>query len=153
MRKTIARNWKFEVTGLLPSGDYSLAAWTQVRGISSFSTDPSKTDADTGDFDSEGWDEHLPASRGTSVSLEGHYLHDPATGDRDPGQEFLEALGEEVDVAGLCRFRVYHKLTGKGKEGDASVEAGGPGGGTNDPAAFSAAMRFTGKPLPVTVAP
>lgn len=140
-RKVLARGWVFEVESATPD------TWIQIGGINNFTPDRAKDDADTSDFDSGGWAEHLPASRGLSISLDGFYLED-AAGARDLGQARVEALAQLVDNAGLGRFRMTSPATGGNRRvtGDVSFNYGGPGGGNNDGSAWSMVATFSGQP-------
>src|SRR5690606_10420287 len=100
--KVLARGWKFEIN----TGTPEIPAWTPIKGINSFSIATTKNDADVTDFDSDGWLKHIPASRGRSITLEGFYLEDPDTGDRDPGQEAVEELADKVGFPALAQFRM-----------------------------------------------
>lgn len=72
---------------------------TVIKGIENFGISRNTTRADTTDFESEGSEENRVIRRGKTITLNGHYLEDEATGDRDPGQEALEGATEEVGTA------------------------------------------------------
>jgi hypothetical protein len=119
--------------------------WTNIGGLNTLTHAPSLARADTTSFDSNGRDEHLPASRGETWTLAGFALEDVATGDRDAGQEAVEALGRLVGPAGLG----YFKVTSPGGniiifQGSAEVTL--MGGGTNDAAAWQATVTVNGEP-------
>lgn len=139
--KVLAREWTFEVESATPG------TWLEIGGINSFTLDRSKDDADTTDFDSNGWAQHLPAQRGLSVSLDGFYLEDTA-GARNLGQERVETLSRVVGSAGLANFRMTSPATAGNRRisGQASYNYGGPGGGNNDASAWSAQAVFNGQP-------
>src|SRR5688500_2476491 len=73
---------------------------TTIGGLNSSTHAPSTARADTTSFDSNGRDEHLPASRGETWPLAGFSLEDVSVGatagDRDPGQAAVEALAKLV---------------------------------------------------------
>src|SRR5690606_15606183 len=94
--KVLARDWKVEIE----SGNNFIA----VNGVNSFTIEFSKTDANTTSFDTAGWDEHIVASRGATITVEGFYLEDPSTGDRDPGQAAVESLAEKVGHESIGRL-------------------------------------------------
>lgn len=125
--------------------------WTPVGGLNSLTHAPSTSRADTSSFDSNGRDEHLPASRGETWTLAGFTLEDVANGARDPGQAAVEALGKLVGPAGLG----YFKVTSPGGNAiifEASVEVTLAGGGHNDAAAWQAVVTVNGEPeyIPAT---
>jgi len=87
VQKILARQWTKKIrTSTGPD------VFTDILGINSFTVATSKQDADTTDFDSNGWQEHLPATRGVTISLDGYRMEDPSNGDRDAGQAAVEAL-------------------------------------------------------------
>lgn len=69
IQRVLARDWKFQI--------YDDGTWKEIGGINSFAWGGSKTDADTTGFDSDGWNEHLAAQRGRTLTLEGHFLEVP----------------------------------------------------------------------------
>lgn len=69
LQKVLARDWKFEIN--------KGGGWIEIKGVTSFAWGGSKTAGDTTDFNSGGWEQHLVARRGRSLTLEGHYLEVP----------------------------------------------------------------------------
>jgi hypothetical protein len=119
--------------------------WTDIGGLNSLTHAPSTSRADTTSFDSNGRDEHLPASRGETWTLAGFTLEDVADGDRDPGQTAVEALAKLVGPAGLG----YFKVTSPGGNViifQASAEATLAGGGHNDASTWQAVLTVNGEP-------
>lgn len=137
--KVLARGWTFEI-----QTDEATPTYVPIGGINNFSVSPTKNDADVTDFDSEGREEHLPASRGLSITVEGFYLEDPDTGERDPGQQAVEELADKIGVQGIAGFRMTSP-GGNTKEFKASANVTSPGGGNNDPASWSAELTVSGK--------
>jgi predicted secreted protein len=136
--KILAREWKFQIEG-------SEGTFIDIKGLNNFSFSPSSASVDTTDFDSEGWNEHLVASRGLEVNLEGAYLADVETGDRDAGQEAVEALADKVGVGSLGKFKIISpaKTT---YEFLASAEVTSPaGGGNDDKTGWSVKLKVSGK--------
>lgn len=123
--------------------------WTPILGLNSLTHAPSVTRADTSSFDSNGRDEHLPASRGETWTLAGFALEDVSgganAGDRDPGQAAVEALAKLVGPAGIGWFQITspggNKIRFQG-----SAEVTQSGGGHNDAAAWQAVVQITGEP-------
>jgi hypothetical protein len=119
--------------------------WLDIGGLNTLTHAPSTAKADTTSFDSNGRDEHLPASRGETWTLAGFALEDVANGDRDAGQAAVEALGKLVGPAGLG----YFKVTSPGGNiiiFQASAEVTLSGGGHNDAAAWQAVVQVNGEP-------
>lgn len=130
------------------TGDTATPVWTAIGGITSFSISTTKNDIDTRDFDSGGWLEHIVGSRGKSFTIEGSREEDPDTGDRDAGQEAVEALGDEMGADAIGQFQITSP-GGTTYTFDCSVDVTPFGGGLDAKAAWSVAMTMTG---PWTVA-
>lgn len=145
--KILAREFIFEIETAVAD------TWVEIGGINSFSPDRSKDDADTTDFNSGGWAQHLPAQRGLSVTLDGFFLEDDA-GVRDAGQARVEEVAQIVGHTGLVGFRITSPATAGNNQisGEASFNYGGPGGGNNDAASWSAEAVFNGEPTIGTAA-
>jgi hypothetical protein len=117
--------------------------WTAIGGLMNLTPAPNTVEADTADNDSAGVSEHMVMERGVSFSIAGHYLEDMSNGDRDPGQEAVEALATLVGVESNGAFR----LTSPGSTQVtflASAEVTSGGGGHNDPANWSATIHVSG---------
>jgi hypothetical protein len=126
------------------------ADWLDIGGLNTLSHAPALARADTTTFDSNGFDEHLPASRGLTWTLAGYTLEDVETGERDPGQVAVEDLGKLVGPAGL----EYFKVTSPGGNVvifQASAEVTLAGGGHNDAATWQAVVTATGEPTFIPV--
>jgi hypothetical protein len=142
--KVLARGWKLEIevdpdgTGVQP------AVWTPIKGLTSFGFSNGNSEVDTTDFESEGSEEHMIASRNKNMSLEGHYLEDKVTKDRDAGQEAVEALAELIGPESLGKFRLTSPA-GTVTSFTASANVGEIGGGNNDSTKWSAALKISGK--------
>lgn len=140
--KVLARDWKVEIkTGEdETSGD---AIYTQITGLNTLTFGSDKEDADTTSFDSEGHNEHLPASRGNTLSMEGFYKVDPNDGSRDEGQEAVEELADKVGPDGLGQFRLTDP-GGNAREFSASAVLSDIGGGNNDATSWGAELTVSG---------
>lgn len=141
VQKTLIRQWTVSIN----TGTLLVPVWTEVAGIDNVAPTRSKANADTGDFSSGGWDEHLPAGRGRSLTCSGHYKEDPATGARDAGQAACEALADEIGPDGVGQFR-FESPGGNGFTCKASADITGPGGGKNDAASWGVVVDMTGPP-------
>jgi hypothetical protein len=136
--KVLARGWKFEVY------DTDTLLYVEVTGINTFTFTRGKNDADTTDFDSEGYEEHMAASRNFEITGEGFYKEDLSTGDRDLGQEIMEDYAELVGEDSLRQFRMTSP-GGTEKEFNASVNIGDVGGGNDDPTSWGFTLTVSGK--------
>lgn len=123
--------------------------YLHISGITSFSPSTEKNDADTTDFDSEGWMEHFVASRGLSFEIEGFHVEDETNGIRDAGQERVEEIGQLV---GSLSTKMFRLVGPSGATVDFEVSIDSPtfgqstGGGTDDPAGWSCTLTITGDP-------
>ena len=143
VKKVLARNWEVRVGSTDGSGG------TEIKGINSIGFTFDKEDAETTDFDSEGWAEHIPAERGRSLTLEGFFLEDPANGTRDSGQDEVEDLADEVGHDGIEEFTLKSP-GGTEKYFDASVNIQDIGGANNEPTSWGAELTVTGQVSEVT---
>lgn len=141
--KVLARNWTIEVN----TGTEATPTWTKVGGLNTFTLSNDKEDADTTDFDSDGYAEHIVAGRSNEVSFEGSFLEDPADGSRDAGQAKIETLAEETGAAAMGQVRITPPSGENGKIYKGSFTVGDVGGGTNDPTTWGATMTVSGKPV------
>jgi len=123
--------------------------WVDVTcGLNTFTFSNSKNDADTTEFCSNGYMEHIVASRGVEISAEGFFLEDPMTGDRSTGQELIEVLAALTGNDSLGDF----KLTspgGSGRRFFASIVLADVGGGNDDPTTWGFTMTVSGKPTTI----
>lgn len=136
--KFLARDLTMEVR------DAAGSAWLPIGGLQSITHSPAKTDADTTDFDSNGHARHIPAQRGDSFALAGQALEDVETGDRDPGQERIEALALLTGLGAMGEFRLTSP-GGNTKTFDGSADVTLASGGTNDAATWAATVTVDGE--------
>lgn len=141
--KVLARGWTFE--------HLSGASWLEIKGINSFEVSPEANTVDTTDFDSNGWNENMVASRGLALSLEGFHLEDVGNGGRDAGQLAVETLSGLIGPASVGTFRMTSP-GGRVKTFTATANVSGPGGGNDDAASWSVELTITGQPVDSTVA-
>jgi hypothetical protein len=147
--KILARGFKFEIN----TGTDAVPVWVAIGGVNTFSFDSSKADADTTDFDSNGRNEHMVASRTFSMTLGGHRKEDLSDGTRDLGQEAVEAAADDIGPDSLHGFRFYNETSLKGKQFKASVNVTGPGGGNDDVASWNVDLTGSGAVTSITVVP
>lgn len=137
------------------TGTTAVPVWTQID-YTQVTANYSVTNADTTTQSDGGWSAHLPALRSATFSMEGRYLVDPATGDRDVAQAFLESAAHLVSHEGLIQFWFVMMGRGTGDAGadtplaglkfSGSLNATPFGGGTSDAAAFNCEVTMSGKP-------
>jgi hypothetical protein len=142
LSKVLARHFRPEIN----TGTVAEPVWVRVKGITNISFSPTKSDADTTDFDADGWTTHLVASRGASISLSGQRVEDGETGARDPGQEAIEELAYEVGHTSLKQFRLVRPNGATALQGLVSAESTPFGGGNDDPTTWECSLTFAGKP-------
>lgn len=136
--KVLARDWTLKVK----NPDTSL--FVEVKGLESLGFSGDATRTPTTDFDSGGNAEHILAERSRTLSIEGHYMEDEATGDRDPGQELIDTAAELVGNAALREFQL-DSPGGNRREFHGTVTPADLGGGTNDTADWGAEIEVSGE--------
>ena len=137
--KVLARDWDIEIYDAVGED------WLEIGGITSLTFSSDMTEAETTDFDSEGWAEHIPAERTKSLSVEGNYLEDEA-GERDQGQEEVEEAAELTGDDGLTPFYLESPNGGIQIAFLASVNMSDIGGDTNDPTSWGFDLIVSGDP-------
>jgi len=142
VNKIRAAGFTFDVS---PVADLATATWTPLKGLNTFtiSSDDSNTDVST--FEDAGYKSNLTVTRGYGFSAEGFVLEDEATGDRDPGQEMVEAKAEEVGQAAFMMVRVTSP-GGTKKVYEGSPSLSDIGGGQEDAASWGFELMVNGKP-------
>ena len=118
-------------------------SFTPIKGLDTLTHSPSSTDAVTTDFDSNGRGEHMVADRGDTWTLAGFFLEDVLSGDRDPGQAAVEALGHATGLDSLGSFTITSP-GGNTISFKASADVTGPGGSNNDAAKWQAVLKISG---------
>lgn len=140
--KIPARHFVFEI-----DGNYGTSGgedWIPIKGLTSLGMSPTTVDTPTTDFDSDGVAEHQTMERSSEFTASGFYLEDLTTGERDPGQEAVEDLGERMGPASVGSFRMTSPGGNRWKF-LATVEVTSPGGGgNNDMSAWNAKFSKTG---------
>jgi predicted secreted protein len=148
--KVLARNWKIEIdTDPLATMPTGTAVWTKIAGVNTFTISNDKEDTDTTDFDSNGYNEHLVASRSNEVSFEGFFIEDQTNGQRDAGQEAVEKYGDKIGPEAMATIRLTSP-GGKVRQFKGSFAVGDVGGGNNDATSWGASFTPSGAPITVT---
>lgn len=138
-----ARGWVFEVQDMTAPEE----TWLPIAGLNTFTHNPGENEetADTTVFDSEGQYEQDVMQRGASINLEGLYYVDRATGDRDPGQLYIDSeWTSRLGIESRNPVRWRHKSQTQWVVWDATVTPGEQGGGTNDKTSWSATITRCG---------
>jgi hypothetical protein len=142
--KVLARDWTLFLNS---TGTYAVPVWLNITcGLNTFKFANDKKDADTTDFCSDGFTDHIVASRSLEISAEGYYMEDEVNGDRDPGQEAVETLALAMGNASKGDFKLVSP-GGNGKRFYASVGVSDIGGGNEDPSSWGFTLTVAGKPL------
>lgn len=129
-------------------GTAELEDFVEIKGLNSVTFSSSKNDADTTTFDEGGWGSHIVANRSRSASIEGFYLVDPETSERDPGQAAVDALNEKIGPDSLGEFRIEFP-GGTSKTFKASVNLSDLGGGNDDPMPWGAELTVSGEVITI----
>jgi len=137
--KVLARHFKLEIN----IGTEATPSWLKVNGLETLTFSSTKTDVETDDFDSAGLDEHMVVGRGRSMGIEGYYLVDLDTGDRDPGQEAVETAAELIGEDSLAQFKLTYP-GGAVKTFYASVNLKDMGGAKKAKAGWGADLTVSG---------
>ena len=141
LRKILARDWDIDVW------DKEESKFVEVDGITSITFSSDMTEAETTDFNSEGWAEHIPAERTKSLSVEGNYLEDATVyGGRDQGQEAIDEAAKEFGIDGIIKLHLRSPYGGTALILEGSVNPGDVGGDTNDVTAWGFDFLVSGKP-------
>jgi len=126
------------------TGTVELPTWTPIGGLTEpVEHSPSTERTDMTDCDSGGRAEHVVAQRGDAFTFKGRVLEDPATGDRDPGQEACETLAKQIGSASLGQFRISSP-GGATITFDASAEVKRFSGSFNDGIGWECATQVSG---------
>lgn len=131
------------------TGTEQAPQWTPIGGIRSFTITTTTNTIDTRDFDSGGWLEHIVGSRGKSFTISGAREEDEGTGARDPGQQFVEELGDKLGAEALGQFKI-ESPSGTTYTFYASAEVTPFGGGLDEFATWECNLTMSG---PWTVTP
>ena len=139
VEKVNARDWVVEIN----TGSVAVPVWTQIGGLTSIGIGRNDVDEDTTDFDSGGLEESEIMQRGKTITLSGRFLEDPANGDRDAGQEAVEAHAEAVGAASKDQYR-FTSPGGTGKIAFFTAKITEVGGGNNAKTSWGVELKRTG---------
>lgn len=132
-------------TNFILSVETATGVYTTVGGLDTLGYAPNTATADATTFETAGWTRQVTVSRGVTVTASGKALYD-AAGAKDPGQAFVEGLGEGIGADALGTFRI-ELPSGDFITFDAIVTDVTPfGGGVNGLAEWSATLIMNDAP-------
>lgn len=132
-----------DVDAEINTGTIAVPVWTRIGAVTSITHSPSKTTADTKNFDTPGRQRHRVVRRGDSFTIQAQRQEDEGDGSRDAGQEAVETVGIAVGTAAEKQFR----LTSPGGNTLvflATAEVTEFGGDTDAVASWQAVLEVTG---------
>lgn len=139
-----ARGWIFEVE----DADAGTETWLPINGLNTFTYNPGENEevAETVVFESDGQYEQDIMQRGATLSLEGQYRVDKATGlAQDPGQAYVDTvLGVAVGTDSRGSIRWRHKSQTSWVVWEATATPGEQGGGANEKTTWAATFTRCG---------
>lgn len=149
--KRLSRLWRIEVN----TGTTEVPTWARVKGLTELGLGIDKTEVDTTDFDSDGWEDNDTTFRKWSVKIEGF---DGFTGPvsaqvDDPGQAHLKAKGLLTGPDAKVDIRLYRTDNNKGYAGRATSNWAGAGGQVKAMEPFNCDLAGSGLLSPFTYTP
>lgn len=147
-RQINARDLIFEVSDM-----QQVPTWTGIGGLltGTVSYNENEEFADTTVWDSLGYYSQEKMQLGSSLSLEGRFLQDPATGVRDPGQELVEAHATLLGYDSQVDVRFRYPGSTAWKAWTATISVGEQGGGNNEKVSWAAEFVRCGAPTTTAV--
>lgn len=139
--KILARQWKLFIKKATGTNEFQ-----QIGGIESFTLSNESETTDTTDFDTEGYNESFISSRSHEIELEGSYVVDVETKERDLGQQEIEALATKIGHESMAPFRLVSPA-GEVTEYQVHATLGDKGGGVADKTSWGATLGVSGKPV------
>jgi hypothetical protein len=143
--KVLARNW-----GLYLEEPATVGTFQRIGGIESFTLGFGSEDTDTTDFDTEGYSTHIVSGRSNEIKIEGSFIEDVTTGDRDAGQTLAEDLATKIGHESIGKFRLKAP-SGKVTEFSVSATMTDQGGGLKDKTKWGATLKVSGKPSQIAI--
>lgn len=140
-KKHDARGFQFQI-----EDPANVGTWVDIAptGINTFTKGRSSSNTDTTTYASDGDAEQQIMQRGKTLKLGGVRLKDPDTGDLDPGQALVEALGDKKSDDSLGSIRFAHNLDTNWQVWTATAEMDDEGGGTNDKVSWGVSFTRSG---------
>jgi len=148
VRKYLARDFSFFMS------DDSGTTWKAISGLNTWGFSTDSNDEDTSTIDSGAWGSSMYTQRNGSMSLEGFYLVDSVTGQRDSGQLACETAATKVgyDAYRLIRVEMTPLTSGVkstsigGFYATGQFALGDMGGSSTDVEPWAVDIVFDGKP-------
>lgn len=148
IRKYLARDHKFYI-----STD-NRATWTPISGIATWGFTIDNNDEDVSTTDSGGWGSSMYTQHTASLSLEGFFLVDSLTGDRDQGQLLAERAATKVGYDAYRDIKIEAVPTISGVQSTAigsiivtgTIALGDMGGAVTDVDPWNVEVAVDGKP-------
>lgn len=131
-----------------PSANTGAGGFVQIAGIETLTLSFDADEADTTDWDSAGWSEHLIGERSESVEIAGHVVYDDAQAVppvRDAGQQLVESLARKTGIDSLQEIQL-NTLGGGTIVWAASAQLGNQGGARSANASWGATFNSSGEP-------
>lgn len=140
--KILARQWQLFIAAATAN------TFQKIGGIESFTLSSDSETTENTDFDSEGYAESFISGRSNEISLEGSYVVDPDTKERDLGQALVEDLAKKIGHQSLSAFRLVSPA-GEITEYQVHATLGDKGGGNTDKTSWGATLGVSGKPVEI----
>ncbi|SDZ00987.1 phage tail tube protein [Thermoactinomyces sp. DSM 45892] len=80
--------------------------WLKLNGITSFKFGGEDETAETNSFSKQGYKGQMVVQRGWKLEFESNYLEDITTGERDPGQAYIDQLAQELGQEAQSRLKM-----------------------------------------------
>ena len=141
--KVLARNWQIFIETA------TAGTWQKIGGIESFTLSSDSETTDNTDFDSEGYDESFVSGRSNEITLEGKYVVDVETKERDLGQAAVEELATKIGHESVGALRLVSPAKEITEYG-VHATLGDKGGAKKDTTSWGATMGVSGKPKAIT---
>jgi hypothetical protein len=140
--KVLARNWGLYIETA------TAGTFQKIGGIDTFTLSFKDEQTDTTDFDSNGYSTHIVSGRSNEIKIEGSFIEDATTGERDAGQALIESLATKIGYQSIGKFRMKTP-SGKVTEYSVSASLSDQGGGTKDKTKWGATLTVSGAPRPI----
>lgn len=101
--ETLARNWDFSVS---TNG----VSYVTMSGVNNWSLDYGDTMKDSTTFDTNGYGRSVKTVRASTITFEGLYLFDDDTGNRDAGQQMVDASTKQFGSDGVLYYKITHAV-------------------------------------------
>ena len=130
------------------------ATWTPISGIATWGFTIDNNDEDVSTTDSGGWGSSMYTQHTASLSLEGFFLVDSLTGDRDQGQLLAERAATKVGYDAYRDIKIEAVPTISGVQSTAigsiivtgTIALGDMGGAVTDVDPWNVEVAVDGKP-------